>query len=147
VAGRAKEVGNLLFERVAGDPTEGIADTRKKVNDVVVDRGEPRLVALGDGLVGLTVKKCRSAAVIACHLRKTKSACTDMGFSHHSVPSLSNAAMRADGGTWLSPGEVTAPTNETIACLVSPSRQLGSRSEVALGWYHWLSFSDPSRPV
>ena len=51
-----------------------------------------------------------------------------IGFSHHSVPSLSHVAMRASGGTWSGPSPVTRSTNSMIAALVGVSRHDASRS-------------------
>jgi hypothetical protein len=58
-----------------------------------------------------------------------KSSWMGMGFSHHRVPSLSKTATRSSGGTAsLPPGEVTDSTKARMACLLAPSRQLGSGS-------------------
>ena len=46
-----------------------------------------------------------------------------IGFSHHSVPSLSKTAMRASGATKSGPSAVTRPTKSTIADFVGPSFQ------------------------
>ena len=49
-----------------------------------------------------------------------------IGFSHHSVPSLSNVARRSAGWTKsLLPGVVTFSTKEMIADFVAPSFQEG----------------------
>ena len=49
-----------------------------------------------------------------------------IGFSHHSVPSLSNTATRASGATKSGPpSAVTRPTKSTIADFVGPSVQDG----------------------
>src|SRR4051794_39086556 len=49
-----------------------------------------------------------------------------IGFSHHSVPSLSYTAIRSDGGTYSAPpSSVTRSTKSTIARLGAESRQLG----------------------
>ena len=49
-----------------------------------------------------------------------KSAWIGSGFSHHSVPSLSNTATRSSTGT----SDTARSTNPTIACLTVPSFQL-----------------------
>ena len=46
-----------------------------------------------------------------------------IGFSHHSVPSLSKTATRASGATKSGPSAVTRPTKSTIADFVGPSVQ------------------------
>src|SRR5262249_7890104 len=52
-----------------------------------------------------------------------------MGCSVHSVPSLSNTAMRSCGGTKSAEsGSVTAATNSPIARFAAVSRQLGNPS-------------------
>jgi hypothetical protein len=57
-----------------------------------------------------------------------------IGFSHHSVPSLSNTATRSSGGTKSGePSVVTRWTNSWIACLLAPARQLDSGSPVGAG--------------
>jgi hypothetical protein len=58
-----------------------------------------------------------------------KSSWMGIGFSHHSVPSLSNAATRSWGGTKSGePSLVTRSTSSWMACLLAPARQLGSGS-------------------
>ena len=52
-----------------------------------------------------------------------KSSWIGIGFSHHSVPSLSNTATRSSTGT-----AADLSTNSTIVCLVGPSCQLSSNS-------------------
>ena len=52
-----------------------------------------------------------------------KSAWIGIGFSHHSVPSLSNTATRSSTGT---PSATVCSTNSTIAFLAGPSIQLSS---------------------
>ena len=54
-----------------------------------------------------------------------KSSWIGIGFSHHSVPSLSNTATRSSTGTASAPSQVRA-TKSTIACFAAPSRQLAS---------------------
>src|SRR4051812_39858774 len=61
-----------------------------------------------------------------------------IGFSHHNVPSLSKVAMRSAGGTWPGPAWVTDRTKDTMASLVSPSRQPASGS---------LLMATPSLPL
>src|SRR4051812_25175568 len=52
-----------------------------------------------------------------------------IGFSAHSVPSLSNVAMRSSGGMYPSePGSLTVSTNSVIALTAGVSFQLPSRS-------------------
>src|SRR5437764_6325822 len=71
-------------------------------------------------LVGWPSSAARSSA-------KTSWAYT--GCSVHSVPSLSNTAMRSRSGTKSGEsGSVTAATNSTIECFAVVSRQLGSSS-------------------
>ena len=50
-----------------------------------------------------------------------KSAWIGIGFSHHSVPSLSNTATRSSAGT---PSDTVCSTNSTIASFAAPSFQL-----------------------
>jgi hypothetical protein len=50
-----------------------------------------------------------------------KSSWIGIGFSHHSVPSLSNTATRSSVGT-----DAARATNSTMACLAGPSLQLES---------------------
>src|SRR5215216_7533635 len=59
---------------------------------------------------------------MAARRRRMKSSWMGIGFSHHSVPSLSNTATRSAGGTWSSPpGVVTRSTNSMIAARAMPS--------------------------
>ena len=60
-----------------------------------------------------------------------KSSWIGIGFSHQSVPSLSNVAMRSDGGTKCGPSSVTERTKSRIASLLVPSFQLPSTSSFA----------------
>ncbi len=63
-----------------------------------------------------------------------------MGFSLHSVPSLSNTAMRSSAGTNSAlAGSVTAFTNATIAVREGPSVQDGNPA--------WLSRPDDAHPA
>jgi hypothetical protein len=58
-----------------------------------------------------------------------KSSWIGIGYSHHSVPSLSNTAKRSSTGTGTDPSPpLTRATNSTIACFAGPSRQLDSPS-------------------
>ncbi len=52
-----------------------------------------------------------------------KSSWIGIGFSHHSVPSLSNTATRSSTGT---ASDTVRSTNSTIACFAAPSFQLVS---------------------
>ena len=52
-----------------------------------------------------------------------KSAWIGIGFSHHSVPSLSKTATRSSTGT---PSDTVRSTNSTTARLAAPSFQLAS---------------------
>ena len=61
---------------------------------------------------------------IAPSRRRMKSSWIGIGFSHHSVPSLSNTAMRSSTGT--GPSRRTRATKSTIACFASPPRQVES---------------------
>jgi hypothetical protein len=54
-----------------------------------------------------------------------KSAWIGSGFSHHSVPSLSNTATRSSTGT---PSARVRSTNSTTACRAAPGFQLVSTS-------------------
>src|SRR5580700_8868890 len=56
--------------------------------------------------------------------RIRKSACGGAGFSTHSVPSLSNVAIRSAGSAQAGPGVVTASTKPAIACFAAPLLQL-----------------------
>src|SRR6476620_1235302 len=67
-----------------------------------------------------------SAAAFSLSLRTMKSSWMYIGFSHHSVPSLSNTATRASGATYSGPSVVTRPTKSTIADFVGPSFQVES---------------------
>src|SRR5512132_960239 len=67
--------------------------------------------------------------------RRMKSSWMGIGFSHHSVPSLSNTATRSSGGTVsIPPSVVTRWTKSKMACLLAPSRQLPSGSPVGPAW-------------
>ena len=58
-----------------------------------------------------------------------KSSWIGIGFSHHSVPSLSNTATRSSTGTASDPSSPhVRRTKSMIACFAGPSRQLGSTS-------------------
>ena len=61
-----------------------------------------------------------------------KSSWIGIGFSHQRVPSLSNVAMRSDGGTKFGPSSVTERTKSRIASLLLPSFQLPSTSSFAI---------------
>src|SRR4051794_40279879 len=52
-----------------------------------------------------------------------KSSWIGIGFSHHSVPSLSNTATRSSAGT---PSAMVCSTNSTIVLRATPSRHLDS---------------------
>jgi hypothetical protein len=56
-----------------------------------------------------------------------KSSWIGIGFSHHSVPSLSNTAKRSSTATGSDPSAPqTRATNASIDCFAGPSRQLDS---------------------
>ncbi len=57
-----------------------------------------------------------------------KSSWMYIGFSHHSVPSLSNTATRASGSTKSGPCVVTRSTKSTIADFVGPSFHMSTVS-------------------
>src|SRR4051794_41373974 len=60
-----------------------------------------------------------------------KSSWMGIGFSHHSVPSLSNTATRCSTGTGGEPSApVTRATKSTTACRAGPARQLVSAGGV-----------------
>src|SRR3954447_27000525 len=66
-----------------------------------------------------------SASAISTRRRRMKSIWIGTGFSHQSVPSLSNTATRSSTGTGSDPSvPVVAATNRRIASLAGPSRQL-----------------------
>ena len=70
-----------------------------------------------------------------------KSSWMGIGFSHHRVPSLSNVAMRSDGGTKCGPSSVTERTKSRIASLLVPFLQLPSTSSFTTARGH-LSVRD-----
>ena len=64
-----------------------------------------------------------------------KSSWIGMGFSHHSVPSLSKTATRAAGGSaWAELSLETLSTKSRMASLAAPARQLGNGSFVLPAW-------------
>src|SRR3954451_13835753 len=68
-----------------------------------------------------------SASAISTRRRRMKSIWIGTGFSHQSVPSLSNTATRSSTGTGSDPSvPVVAATNRRIASLAGPSRQVAS---------------------
>src|SRR3954454_4413695 len=68
-----------------------------------------------------------SASAISTKRRRMKSIWIGTGFSHQSVPSLSNTATRSSVGTGSDPSApVAAATNATMASLAGPSCQLAS---------------------
>src|SRR6516164_9782013 len=70
-----------------------------------------------------------------------KSAWTYSGFSHHSVPSLSNVAIRSEGGTKSGPPSVvTRSTKWRIAARVGVSFQLASWSATSVAGKRHLGF-------
>ena len=80
---------------------------------------------------GCRSRKAGSARAISTNRRKMKSIWIGTGFSHHSVPSLSNTATRSSTGTGSDPSwPVVAETKSRIACLAGPSRQLVSAPAV-----------------
>ena len=98
------------------------------LGDVVEERPEPLAVALDHRLVRLALRPASgSAAAIAFHFRRMKSACTYSGFSHQRVPSLSNVAMRSSGGrSGVSGGGRRSRRTRGSAAFAAPSFQLGS---------------------
>src|SRR5215212_11063104 len=81
---------------------------------------------------GWRSRSAGSASAIAASRRRMKSAWIGTGFSHQSVPSLSNTATRSSAGTGSDPSvPVVAATNRRIASLAGPSRQLASVAVVA----------------
>ena len=72
---------------------------------------------------------------MAASRRRMKSSWMGIGFSHHSVPWLSNTATRSSGGAKSGePSVVTRSTNSTMACLLAPPRQLASESLAVPAW-------------
>src|SRR4051794_8767636 len=66
-----------------------------------------------------------------------KSSWIGIGFSHHSVPSLSNTATRSSTGTGAEPSApVTRATNPAIARFAGPSRQLPSSGAPLFTGHH-----------
>ena len=77
-------------------------------------------------LYGCSAAFAGSAFTISVQRRKTKSAWTYIGFSHHRVPSLSKVAIRSAGATNPSPGVVTDRMNARMSDFALPSFQLPS---------------------
>src|SRR4051795_9701516 len=76
---------------------------------------------------GWRSRNAGSASAISTKRRRMKSIWIGTGFSHQSVPSLSNTATRSSTGTGSDPSvPVVAATNRRIASLAGPSRQLAS---------------------
>src|SRR4051795_8872615 len=82
---------------------------------------------------GWRSRNAGSASAISTKRRRMKSIWIGTGFSHQSVPSLSNTATRSSTGTGSDPSvPVVAATNRRIASLAGPSRQLASVGVEAL---------------
>ena len=80
-------------------------------------------------LNGCSSRQPGLAAASALMRSTVNSTSTYIGCSVHSVPSLSNVAMRSAGGTKPGlPGCVVSVTNRTIAALVAPAFHDGSGS-------------------
>src|SRR4051795_6161069 len=76
---------------------------------------------------GWRSRNAGSASAISTKRRRMKSIWIGTGFSHQSVPSLSNTATRSSTGTGSDPSvPVVVATNRRIASLAGPSRQLAS---------------------
>ena len=75
-------------------------------------------------LYGCLEQRDGSFLAASVQTRIRKSACGGAGFSTHSVPSLSNVAIRSAGSAKPGPGVVTASTKPRIVCLAAPLRQL-----------------------
>src|SRR4051794_32263497 len=76
---------------------------------------------------GWRSRSAGSASAISTKRRRMKSIWMGTGFSHQSVPSLSNTATRSSPGTGSDPSAPTvAATNARIASLAGPSCQLAS---------------------
>src|SRR5918994_465463 len=71
---------------------------------------------------GWRSRSAGSAPAISTKRRRMKSSWMGIGFSHHSVPSLSNTATRSSGAT----RSAADATKSRIARLAGPSRQLAS---------------------
>src|SRR5215218_9104867 len=76
---------------------------------------------------GWRSRSAGSPSAISTNRRRMKSIWIGTGFSHQSVPSLSNTATRSSAGTGSDPSvPVVAATNRRNASLAGPSRQLAS---------------------
>src|SRR5512140_1197275 len=68
---------------------------------------------------------------MATRRRRMKSSWIGIGFSHHSVPSLSNTATRSSGGSPVA-GSVTRSTKASTASLVGPGVHSDSGSLIVV---------------
>ena len=77
-----------------------------------------------------------------------KSSWIGIGFSHHSVPSLSNTATRSSTGTAADPSRPhVRSTNWMIACFAGPSRHIDNdASFIATPLVRFPSSSDRALP-
>src|SRR6266567_4002259 len=114
VGRRREELPHGLLERPDRDSFVGLAEALDQIRHVAGQARQPRPAVFRECL-GCSLALAGSASAIALQRRKTKSAWTYWGFSHHSVPSLSNVATRSAGGTKDAPGTVTDVTNSRIA--------------------------------
>ncbi len=77
-----------------------------------------------------------------------KSSWTGIGFSHHSVPSLSNTATRSATGTGSAPSAPqTCSTKPITASRAAPSCQLASGSGMSAPPLSVRDFSAPTEPT
>src|SRR4051794_17002102 len=83
---------------------------------------------------------------MATRRRRMKSSWIGIGFSHHSVPSLSKTATRSSSGTARAPfAPQTFATNSTIARFAGPSRQLVSPAARTEGACSLVAMASESR--